>query len=262
MVEPTSRAVPRASEIRRSIPTRAVVRRCAPIRPGEDAAHVHPRQAKLYVSRESSTFGSSDRARVGRTPGRSSRRVVHTSSRATARSSSTRRARATAATSGRWPGSTSDPQRTPRPGSSSAVREARRATRSPTGRSAGRPCSSRPTSSRSPSSTTGRASAERSRHVHREHADAFLVARGRVHVPPARRLARASQRARSSSSRQASSTASTTTRAGTRARFNFHMPSFGFADYMRGRNPDFDQFDPPEDGGVDPAAVVVARLSE
>ena len=30
------------------------------------------------------------------------------------------------------------------------------------------------------------------------------------------------------------------------------MPSFGFADYMRGRNPDFDQFDPPEDGGVEP----------
>jgi quercetin dioxygenase-like cupin family protein len=44
--------------------------------------------------------------------------------------------------------------------------------------------------------------------------------------------------------------------------FNFHMPSFGFADYMRGRNPDFDQFDPPEDGGVDPAAVVVTRLPE
>lgn len=44
--------------------------------------------------------------------------------------------------------------------------------------------------------------------------------------------------------------------------FNFHMPSFGFADYLRGRKPDFDQHDPPEDGGVDPAAVVVARLPE
>jgi hypothetical protein len=31
---------------------------------------------------------------------------------------------------------------------------------------------------------------------------------------------------------------------------------------MRGRNPDFDQHDPPEDGGVDPAAVVVAQLPE
>jgi quercetin dioxygenase-like cupin family protein len=44
--------------------------------------------------------------------------------------------------------------------------------------------------------------------------------------------------------------------------FNFHMPSSGFAEYLRGRNPDFDQLDPPEDGGVDPAAVVAVRLSQ
>ena len=44
--------------------------------------------------------------------------------------------------------------------------------------------------------------------------------------------------------------------------FNFHMPSFGFADYMRGTNPGFDQLDPPEDGGLDPASVVVAQLPE
>lgn len=43
--------------------------------------------------------------------------------------------------------------------------------------------------------------------------------------------------------------------------FNFHTPSFGFAAYMRGRNPGFDQFDPPEDGSLDPSAVVIARLS-
>jgi quercetin dioxygenase-like cupin family protein len=42
--------------------------------------------------------------------------------------------------------------------------------------------------------------------------------------------------------------------------FNFHMPSSGFAEYLRGRKPDFDQHDPPEDGGADPAAVV-AQLS-
>jgi hypothetical protein len=39
------------------------------------------------------------------------------------------------------------------------------------------------------------------------------------------------------------------------------MPSFGFADYMRGSNPGFDQFDPPQDGGLDPSFVVAARLS-
>ena len=40
------------------------------------------------------------------------------------------------------------------------------------------------------------------------------------------------------------------------------MPSFGFADYMRGRNPDFDQFDPPADGGAIPELVIMVRLSD
>ncbi|MGH3110323.1 MAG: cupin domain-containing protein, partial [Gaiellaceae bacterium] len=31
--------------------------------------------------------------------------------------------------------------------------------------------------------------------------------------------------------------------------YNFHLPPTGFADYLRGRNPDFDQHDPPADGG-------------
>ena len=44
--------------------------------------------------------------------------------------------------------------------------------------------------------------------------------------------------------------------------YNLHMPASGFADYMRGRNPDFDQHDPPDDGGVDPAAIVAVRLSQ
>jgi quercetin dioxygenase-like cupin family protein len=43
--------------------------------------------------------------------------------------------------------------------------------------------------------------------------------------------------------------------------FNLHMPSSGFGDYLRGRNPDFDQHEPPEDGGADPAAIVAVRLS-
>jgi mannose-6-phosphate isomerase-like protein (cupin superfamily) len=44
--------------------------------------------------------------------------------------------------------------------------------------------------------------------------------------------------------------------------FNFHAPSAGFGDHLRGRNPDFDQHDPPDDGGVDPAAIVAVRLSQ
>ncbi len=43
--------------------------------------------------------------------------------------------------------------------------------------------------------------------------------------------------------------------------FNFHLPASGFGDYLRGKNPSFDQYDPPEDGGVDPASIVAVRLS-
>ena len=43
--------------------------------------------------------------------------------------------------------------------------------------------------------------------------------------------------------------------------YNFHMPASGFGDYLRGRNPDFDQHDPPADGGADPATAVAVRLS-
>jgi quercetin dioxygenase-like cupin family protein len=97
-------------------------------------------------------------------------------------------------------------------------------------------------------------------HVHRHHADAFLVVEGEFTF----------------ASRDGSFTAS----AGTfllfppgvvhgfdndsdqDARcFNLHLPASGFADYLRGRNPDFDQHDPPADGGVDPASVIAVRLS-
>jgi quercetin dioxygenase-like cupin family protein len=42
--------------------------------------------------------------------------------------------------------------------------------------------------------------------------------------------------------------------------FNLHMPASGFADYLRGRNPGFDQHDPPADGGADPASIVAVCL--
>jgi quercetin dioxygenase-like cupin family protein len=98
------------------------------------------------------------------------------------------------------------------------------------------------------------------RHVHRQHADAFLVLEGELtfHLRDESRTLPAGTLVvfppgvvhgfdnDSDASMRC---------------FNFHMPSFRFADYMRGRNLDFDQFDPPEDGGVDPAAVVMAGLS-
>ena len=99
------------------------------------------------------------------------------------------------------------------------------------------------------------------RHVHREHADAFLVLDGEFtfHL-------------RNDSRALPAPTLIVfppgvvhgfDNDSGERARaLNFHMPSLGFADYMRGRNPCFDQLDPPADGGVDPAGIVVARLAK
>ena len=43
--------------------------------------------------------------------------------------------------------------------------------------------------------------------------------------------------------------------------FNFHAPSLGFGDYLRGQNPEFDQHDPPADGGADPSSIVAVRLA-
>jgi len=39
---------------------------------------------------------------------------------------------------------------------------------------------------------------------------------------------------------------------------NFHAPSTGFADYLRGRNRDFDQWEPPADGGLPMTEAIVA----
>jgi quercetin dioxygenase-like cupin family protein len=44
--------------------------------------------------------------------------------------------------------------------------------------------------------------------------------------------------------------------------FNFHAPSCGFGEYLRGRHPGFDQHDPPADGGRSPATVVVTDVGD
>ncbi len=99
------------------------------------------------------------------------------------------------------------------------------------------------------------------RHVHRQHADAFLVLEGAFtfHLRDGSRTLPAGTLVVFPPGvvHGFDNDSDAFTRA-----FNFHMPSFGFADYMRGRNSAFDQLDPPEDGGVDPSAVVVARVAE
>jgi quercetin dioxygenase-like cupin family protein len=44
--------------------------------------------------------------------------------------------------------------------------------------------------------------------------------------------------------------------------YNLHVPATGFGEYLRGRNPDFDQYEPPADGGADPSTAVLVRLPE
>lgn len=98
-------------------------------------------------------------------------------------------------------------------------------------------------------------------HVHREHADAFLVLEGEFtfhlrdgsRALPAGTLVVFPPGVVHGFDNDSDSHARC---------FNFHMPSFRFADYMRGRNPDFDQVDPPEDGGLDPSLAVTAKLSD
>jgi quercetin dioxygenase-like cupin family protein len=98
------------------------------------------------------------------------------------------------------------------------------------------------------------------RHVHREHADAFLILEGEFtfHLRDGSRPLGAGTLVVFPPGvvHGFDNDSSGFTRC-----FNFHMPSYGFAEYMRGRNPDFDQYDPPADGGVDPAALIAVRLS-
>jgi mannose-6-phosphate isomerase-like protein (cupin superfamily) len=97
-------------------------------------------------------------------------------------------------------------------------------------------------------------------HVHHHHADAFLVVEGEltVHVAtgavqaPAGTLVVLPPGVVHGFDNDGTESA---------LFYNLHMPASGFGDYLRGRNPDFDQHDPPADGGADPATSVAVRLS-
>ena len=93
-------------------------------------------------------------------------------------------------------------------------------------------------------------------HVHSDHSDAFLVLEGELEITFESGPLRVSAGTLVLIPRgvvHSFGNASDST-----ARFlNVHAPSCGFGDYLRGRNPGFDQHEPPPDGGVDPASVVV-----
>jgi mannose-6-phosphate isomerase-like protein (cupin superfamily) len=97
-------------------------------------------------------------------------------------------------------------------------------------------------------------------HVHHEHTDAFLVVEGTLTVGAGDGTIEAESGSfvvvPPNVVHYFRNTSDETVRF-----FNFHTPSCGFGDYLRGRNPSFDQHDPPADGGGDPASVVAIRLS-
>ena len=97
-------------------------------------------------------------------------------------------------------------------------------------------------------------------HVHRDHADAFLVVEGEFsfalrdgRLPgPAGTLVVLPPDVAHGFDNDSTAAARC---------YNLHMPSSGFGDYLRGRNPGFDQHDPPPDGGLDPSSAITVRLS-
>jgi quercetin dioxygenase-like cupin family protein len=98
-------------------------------------------------------------------------------------------------------------------------------------------------------------------HVHRDHSDAFLVlegelglivGEGRIDVPAGSFALLPPNVVHGFDNDGAESMLV----------YNFHLPAAGFADYLRGRNPGFDQHDPPADGGADPASAILVRLPE
>jgi quercetin dioxygenase-like cupin family protein len=96
-------------------------------------------------------------------------------------------------------------------------------------------------------------------HVHHDHADAFLVLEGEVALTFENGTLRAPAGAFVLIPPDVVHSFDNAGDAATRF-VNFHAPACGFGDYLRGRNPGFDQHEPPPGGGLDPASVVACRL--
>jgi quercetin dioxygenase-like cupin family protein len=93
-------------------------------------------------------------------------------------------------------------------------------------------------------------------HIHHDHSDAFLVLEGEVQITFESGPLSASAGTFVLIPPDVVHSFDNTSDAAARF-FNVHAPACGFGDYLRGRNPGFDQHEPPPDGGVDPASVLV-----
>jgi quercetin dioxygenase-like cupin family protein len=87
-------------------------------------------------------------------------------------------------------------------------------------------------------------------HVHHHHTDAFYVLEGEIEVSlgPELQTVRATPESFAAAPPNVVHTFRNASDA-TAIFLNLHVPSLGFGDHMRGRNPAFDQYDPPPDGG-------------
>ena len=97
-------------------------------------------------------------------------------------------------------------------------------------------------------------------HVHHDHSDAFLVVEGELEITFESGPLRAPAGTFVLIPPDVVHSFDNTSDAPARF-FNVHAPSCGFGDYLRGQNPAFDQHEPPPDGGVDPASVLVRTFT-
>jgi quercetin dioxygenase-like cupin family protein len=87
-------------------------------------------------------------------------------------------------------------------------------------------------------------------HVHHQHTDAFYVLDGEVELSLGPELATFTAKPGMFAGAPPDVAHTFRNASGADAVFlNFHVPSLGFGDHIRGRNPAFDQHDPPADGG-------------
>jgi quercetin dioxygenase-like cupin family protein len=100
-------------------------------------------------------------------------------------------------------------------------------------------------------------------HVHHHHSDAFYVLEGEVEftLGPQLRTLTAGPGALAAAPPDVVHTFRNASDS-TAIFLNLHVPSLGFGDYMRGRNPAFDQHEPPADGGRPFEDAVFTRLDE
>src|ERR1044071_6372613 len=97
-------------------------------------------------------------------------------------------------------------------------------------------------------------------HVHHPHTDAFYVLEGEVELSlgPEQQTVRATPGTFAAAPPDVVHTFRNAS--GSDAVFlNLHAPSSGFGEHIRSRNPDFDQHDPPPDGGRPLADAVFTR---